>query len=98
MTDKKSQWSTDEKVRIILQTFNPQTSMAEICREHNLIPRTVYGWKEKFLAGGRSSLDGPDVSKQAKRHAKEVASLKRIIGEYAVANDALKKALEGNLE
>ena len=98
MTDKKSRYSTDEKVRIVLQTFNPQTSMAEICREHNLVPRTVYGWKEKFLAGGRGSLDGPDASKQAKRHAKEVASLKRIIGEYAVANDALKKALGGNLE
>ena len=98
MIDKKSRYSTDEKVCIVLQTFNPQTSMAEICREHNLAPRTVYGWKEKFLVGGRSSLDGPDASKQAKRHAKEVASLKRIIGENAVANDALKKALEGKLE
>ena len=98
MTDKKSQVSTDEKVRIVLQTLNPQASMAEICREHNLVPRTVYGWKEKFLAGGRGSLEGPDASKQIKRHKKEIASLKRIIGEYAVANDALKKALEGGLE
>ena len=72
--------------------------MAKICREHNLVPRTVYGWKEKLLAGGRSSLDGPDASKQSKRHKKEIASLKRIIGEYAVANDALKKALEGGRE
>ena len=95
MTDKKSRMSTDEKTRIVLQTLNPQASMAEICREYNLVPRTVYSWKEKFLAGGRSSLEGPDISKQAKRHAKEVASLKRIIGEYAVANDALKKALGG---
>ena len=98
MTDKKSQVSTDEKVRIVLQTLNPQASMAEICREHNLVPRTVYGWKEKFLAGGRGSLEGSDASKQAKRHKKEIASLKRIIGEYAVVNDALKKALEGGLE
>ena len=98
MTDKKSRWSTDEKIRIVLQTFNPQASMAEICREHNLVPRTVYGWKEKFLAGGRNSLDGPDASKQVKRHKQETASLKRIIGEYAVANDALKKALEGERE
>ena len=52
MTDKKSRYSTDEKVRIVLQTLNPQASMAEMCREHNLAPRTVYGWKEKFLAGG----------------------------------------------
>ena len=98
MTDKKSQYSTDEKVRIILQTFNPQASMAEICRENNLVPRTIYGWKEKFLAGGRSSFEGPSAAKQTKRHQKEIATLKRIIGEYAVANDVLKKALEGRLE
>ena len=78
--------------------FNPHANMAEICREYNLEPRTVYGWKEKFLAGGQSSLDGPDASKQSKRYKKEIASLKRIIGKYAVANDALKKAPEGRLE
>ena len=66
--------------------------MAEMCCEHNLAPRTAYGWKESLLAGGRGSLEGPDISKQAKRRKKEIASLKRIIGEYAVANDALKKA------
>ena len=98
MTDKKSRWSADEKVRIVLQTLHPQASMAEMCREHNLAPGTVYGWKEKFLAGGRSLLDGPDASKQITRHKKEIASLERIIGEYAVTNDALKKALEGGLE
>ena len=97
MADKKSRLSTDEKIRIVLHTFNPQTRMAEICRENNLVPRTVYAWKEKFLAGGRSSLDSPNTTKQARQH-KETASLKRIIGEYAVANDALKKALEGGLE
>ena len=62
--------------------------MAEICREYNLVPRTVYGWKEKFLAGGRISLDGPDASKQAKRHKKEIASLRRIIGGRAPAEAA----------
>ena len=65
--------------------------MAKICREHNLAPRVVYGWKEKFLAGGRGSLEGPDASKQTRWHKKEIASFKRIIGEYAVTNDALKK-------
>lgn len=97
MTNKKSKLNADEKIRIVLQTFNPQTSVAEICREHNLAPRTVYDWKEKFLDGGRSSFEGSNTSKQAKKHKKEITSLKRIIGEYAVANDALKKALEGEV-
>ena len=98
MTDKKTRWSTDEKIRIILQTFNPETSMAETCRQHNLSPRTVYNWKERFLEAGRGAFDGTDASKAAKNHRKEISSLKRLIGEYAVANAALKKTLEGSTE
>ena len=91
MKDKKSKWSTDEKVRIVLQTFNSETSMAELCRQHNLQPRTIYTWNEKFLDAGTSSFDCSNMSLLAKRHKKEISSLKRTIGEYAVANDALKK-------
>lgn len=73
MADKKSRWSVDEKARIVLQAPNLRASMAETCCEHNLAPRTVYVWKEKCLAGGRRSRDGPDASKQIMRHKKEVA-------------------------
>ena len=40
MADKKTRWSTNEKIRIVLQTFNPETKVAELCREHNLSPKT----------------------------------------------------------
>ncbi len=96
MTDKKARCSTDGKIRIVLQTFNPETKVAELCREHNLAPRILYTWKERFLQGGRESLGRPDSSRTLKRHAREVEILKRIIGEYAVANDALKKTSGGS--
>ena len=47
------------------------------------------------MRGGRISLDGSGTVKQAKRHKKEVESLKRLVGEYAVANAALKKRWRG---
>lgn len=28
MADKKTRWSTNEKIRIVLQTFNPETKAA----------------------------------------------------------------------
>lgn len=28
---------------VVFQTFNPQIGMIEICHEHNLMPKTVYG-------------------------------------------------------
>lgn len=68
--DKKPRLSTGEKIRTVLQTFNPQTSMTEICHEHNLVPRTAYVGKEKFLDGWYGSFGGSNVSKQTKTYKK----------------------------
>ena len=75
----------------------PGDQVAELCREHNLAPRTLCMWKERFLQSGSESLGSPSSDRAFKRHAQEVEILKRIIGEYAVANDALKKRREGSV-
>ena len=41
MASKKTKWSMDEKIRIVLQTFNPEAKVAGLCREHNPAPRTL---------------------------------------------------------
>ena len=36
MASKKTKWSMDEKIRIVLQTtFNPETKVAELCLRAN---------------------------------------------------------------
>ena len=82
-----------EKARIVLEFLNTRTSAAELCRKYNISQATFQDWKDKFMADGKQALAGRvDV---AKIHAKEVENLKRIIGEITVANDILKKTLEG---
>ena len=82
-----------EQARIMLDFLNTNTSAAKLCRKHNISPATFQDWKDKFMVGGKQALAGRgDV---AKIHAKEVKNLKRIIGEITVANDILKKTLEG---
>ena len=46
------------------------------------------------MEGGKESLNSPNTGKTLKKHAREVDTLKKIIGEYAVANEALKKRWE----
>lgn len=88
----RSRWSPEEKIRIVMESLNTSITMAELCRKHNVTPATVSGWKEKFFQGGKMALTGglKDPGKELQDEKKE---LLRLIGEYAIANDALKKAL-----
>jgi len=91
-----SKFTHSEKVRIVLESLNTNISTAELCRKHNISPPTFYQWKEKFIEAGKVSLNGTSNNDINKNLQKENDSLKRIIGEITMANDILKKTLEGN--
>ena len=92
----KSKFTPQEKARIILESLNTNISTAELCRKYNLQPPTFYQWKEKFVEGGKASLNRTSNGDVCRSLQKENESLKRLIGELTVANDILKKTLEGH--
>ena len=92
----RSKFTPKEKALIILEFFNTHISMAEICRKHKIQPPTFYQWKEKFIAGGKSGLNGKSEDDIVKNLKNENDSLKRLVGEVTMANDILKKTLEGS--
>ncbi|MBI5145832.1 MAG: transposase [Thaumarchaeota archaeon] len=67
-----------------------------MCRKYNISPPTFYQWKEKFVEGGKTSLNHTSKGDVYKSLQKENESLKRLIGDLTVANDILKKTLEGS--
>ena len=85
--------SPQDKARIVMEFFTTNVPAAELCRKHNVSPATFQDWKDKFLQGGKQALINRGDA--AKNHLAEVENLKRIIGEITVANDILKKTLEG---
>jgi transposase-like protein len=90
----KSKFTSAEKSRIVLESLNTNISTAELCRKYNIAPQTFYSWKEKFVDGGKASLNGTPNGDICKNLQKENDSLKRLIGEITIANDILKKTLE----
>ena len=78
----------------MLEFLNADTSVAELCRQHNISPAAFQDWKDKFMAGGKQALAGR--VDMATIHTKEAESLKRIICEITVANDILKRAHIGS--
>ncbi len=89
----KSKLTVDEKCRIVMELLTTGITTAELCHKHNITPRTLYQWKERFVEGGRTSLG---TSREGdKEIMAENERLKKLIGELTLANDAFKKTLEG---
>jgi len=93
----QSRWQPEDKVRIVMESLNTSVSVAELCRKHGVLPNTFYAWKEKFLEAGKLGLSGAPVRNgtAGKELGLENERLKTLIGELTIANDSLKKALEG---
>ncbi|KEQ56921.1 transposase is3 protein [Marine Group I thaumarchaeote SCGC RSA3] len=91
-----SKFTHSEKVRMVLESLNTNISTAELCRKYNISPPTFYQWKERFIEAGKASLNGRSNNDMHKNLQKENETLKRIVGELTIVNDAFKKTLEGH--
>ena len=81
---KRRQWTSKEKLNIVLQGLKGEISVAGLCNEHQISQSQYYKWRDRLLADGAKIFDhgGPDRAEQ--RLQKEVRKLKGIIGDLTV--------------
>ena len=81
---KRRQWTSKEKLNIVLQGLKGEVSVAGLCNEHQISQSQYYKWRDRLLADGAKIFDhgGPDRAEQ--RLQKEVRKLKGIIGDLTV--------------
>ena len=85
----KRQFSRKFKLSILNE---PETKkLAEVCREHNLAPSTVSGWRKDYEANPQEAFKGH--GKIWKEDAK-IAKYERVIGQQYMEIAFLKKACE----
>ena len=88
-------WTVEDKAKIVVESLTMSASTVDICKKYGLSPNTFYPWREKFLEGGKAALAGRSGVRTIRAIQKENATLKTLVGEITLANDVLKKALEG---
>ncbi len=93
----RSKWKPEDKIRVVMESINTSVSISELCRKYGVVPTTFYQWKERFLEAGKLGLTGGfGKNGGASRELEnENERLKKLIGELTIANDSLKKAMEG---
>ena len=79
----RRQFTSEEKIRIVLEGLRGEISVAELCRREGIAPTVYYRWSKDFLEAGKNGLVR-DTRRSATTD--EVRDLK---GE----NEALKRAL-----
>ena len=92
-------FTSEEKIRIVLEGIRGEDSIASLCRKNGIHENLYYKWSKDFLEAGRRRLSG-DTSRQA--NTDEVSSLKnendelkKVVAELTLENRAIKKSLNG---
>ena len=54
----RKQYSSEEKIRIVLDGLRGECSIAELCRREGLAESLYYSWSKEFLEAGKRRLAG----------------------------------------
>ena len=74
----RRKYTTEEKIRIVLEGFRREVAVNELCRREGIKPGAYYAWTKDFMEAGKERLTR-DVARDATRQ--EIDELKRENGE-----------------
>jgi transposase len=95
----RRKFSSEEKVRIVLEGLKGEASIAELCRREGISPNLYYRWSKDFLEAGKKRLQG-DTVREANSHEvtelrQENDQLKQVVAELTLKHRLLKKNMTG---
>ena len=98
----RRKFSSEEKIRIVLEGIRGEMSVAELCRRENIAANLYYRWSKDFLEAGKKQLAGDTVREATTDEVKDLRSenqeLKSVVAEMMLKNRVLKKSLTGHGE
>lgn len=92
-------FSSEEKIRIVLEGLRGEDSIKEICRKYVIHENQYYKWSKEFIEAGKKRLNG-DTEREANsgevsEMKQENNALKETVAELLLQNRVLKKSLSG---
>ncbi len=99
MSEKKSrrQWTAAKKLKLVLESMDGETKMADICRREGLSPNLLHQWRKQLLGsaddvfGRKHKGSTSNAAEERLRHEND--RMKSVIAEITAENLELKKTL-----
>src|SRR5215218_123978 len=91
----RKHYSSEEKIRIVLDGLRGETSIAELCRREGIAEGLYYAWSKEFLEAGKRRLAGDTAraATEVKDLRREAQELKTVVAEQALELRLLKKSM-----
>ena len=95
-------YSSEEKVRIVLAGLRGEENIAALCCGKGITESLYYKWSKEFLEAGKNRLAGDTVRQACSPEVKELRSqssaLKEVVAELTLENRLLKNSMLGDGE
>ena len=96
----RRKFSSEEKIRIVLEGLRGEETIAELCRREGIAANLYYRWSKEFLEAGKKRLLG-DTKREASTSEvadlrQENSRLKELVAETVLENRLLKKSVTGS--
>ncbi len=91
----RKQYSSEEKIRIVLDGLRGEDSIAEVCRREGISQGVYYKWSKDFMEAGKKRLSGDTAraatTDEVKDLRREARDLKEVVAEQTLELRILKK-------
>lgn len=96
----RRKFTSEEKIRMVLEGLRGEESITEICRKQGIAPALYYRWSKDFIESGKRRLNGDTQweanSAEVSSLHQESCGLKMLVAEQALEIGTLKKSLNGH--
>jgi transposase len=93
----RRKFSSEEKIRIVLEGLRGEVSVSELCRREGITPTVYYRWSRTFLDAGKNGLTRETqrdaTTDEVRRLKDENESLKKALAEAVLDVQRFKKSL-----
>ncbi|GLJ00618.1 transposase [Sphingobium sp. BS19] len=93
---RRRRWSTEEKIRIVEETYIPGNSVSLVARQHGIASNQLFNWRRLMAQGALTAATaGEEVVAASEYRAMEaqVRELQRMLGKKTMENELLREAM-----
>ena len=96
----RKNYSSEDKIRIIIEGMRGEVSIAELCRQEGIAQGNYYKWSKDFMEAGKKRLNGDTIREPNTTEVTDLKvenkDLKEFVAELSLENRRLKKNLNGD--